>query len=292
MTAQVFEWVDADGVPTTLSESWDFDGRFMPEPTFSADALPGQDGSIFRSVRFQPRELKITFWVREDCSGGAVGLREQMRALVRAMNPRRGAGKIRITNPGGDQREIECYYRDGLGLPEQYGSTSSRTLQKVSGTWVAFSPFWEAPSPVVSDYVTGDPVPFFPIFPLILSSSEIVVSDTIVNVGDVESWPTWKITGPGSGIVLTLTSVTPQQSLDFGNAGNLTLDVGEWVDVDTSEGIKTVTKNNGTNLFRYLTNDSVFWPIPAGSSTFHLQMTGATTDSTLRLQYTPRYLSP
>ena len=95
--------------------------------------------------------------------------------------------------------------------------------------------------------------------------------------------------GPGS--VIKLSNLTTGQKLEFSNAGGLILGVGESIYIDTSEGIKTATRNDNTNLFKYLSNDSTMWAIPPGDSSMELQMAGATIDSSLRLEYTPTYLT-
>lgn len=290
--AQAFTWIDADGGSTDLNEYWDFDGRYMPPVDFITDKLPGRNGEVFRHVRHGARVVKLAMMITQDCALLPADLQNQLRALVYAMDPTRGSGILRITNPGTDQREIECRYASGLELPEKLSSTSSKRAQRVSSlSLIAHEPYWRATGPTVIPFTAGSAINFFPFFPLHLTTSQIFTTTTIVNPGNVPSWPIWKITGPGSTIVLL--NVNTGQKLDFSNAGGLTIPDGEVINIDTSEGIKSVTReSDGVNLFKYLSNDSELWPIPKGSTTLQLQMSGAIAGvSNLQLIYTPRYLT-
>ena len=288
-TKQVFEWIDPNGNHTVLNTPWDYDGRFMPPVEYLSDKLPGRDGEFFRSVRHTPRTIKIPVYITAGCQYTSADLRVSVRDLVNAMDPSNGIGTLRVTNPGGDQRELPCRYLSGLEFPEKFGSTSSLNLQKVTINLIAHQPYWQGINPTINDFTTGVPVLFFPIFPLRLASSQVFTSTTINNPGNKPSWPLWRIVGPGS--VIKLSNLTTGQKLEFSNAGGLILGVGESIYIDTSEGIKTATRNDNTNLFKYLSNDSTMWAIPPGDSSMELQMAGATIDSSLRLEYTPTYLT-
>lgn len=291
MANQVFTWIDPDGVSIDLNEYWDFDGRFMPPITYISDALPGEAGEVFRAVRHGARVVKISTVVDSpDCVVPAAALRTELRALVYAMDPERGLGTLRVTNPGGDVRDLKCRYQSGLELPESYGSTSLRNVQKATITFIAHQPYWEASSETTNNFDANTPVNFFPIFPIRLTTSQIFVSQSINNVGNKPTWPIWQITGPGSVIVLK--NLTTGQKLDFSNAGGLVLDAGEYITIDTNLNVKSVRLNDGTNLFKYLSFDSDLWALPPGPSTIELQMAGVdVTESSLQLKYTPRYLT-
>lgn len=277
-------WIDPDGATTIFSKvEYGINGRWFPSTVIDEEQVPGQPGSRLREVRHGPLEFVMPVWIQ---AGSATALRTALRNLVYAMDPTRGPGRIRVTAPGGDQRELACIVVDGLEMAERLGSSSTPTDQKLVLAFRAHDPYWTAVSDIVQDFTIGTQPSFFPFFPLRLTASEIAVDTTIDNGGDVDAWPVWTITGPGSGIVLrnlgTGKNLTPS---------GLTLAAGDTMVVDTRPGAKTVTKGDGTNLWPFLTSASALWPLRRGPNAMRLEMATTTAASGLRLSYRPRYLS-
>lgn len=281
------EWISPGGTTTELYVQPGVTGRFAPPVVIHEDEVPGISGSRFREARHGPREFPLPIFV--DCATEAIK-RATLRTLIREMDPVEGMGKIRVQSPVGDLREINCRVVAGLGLEESKDSAYSG-WQKAVPMFRAFDPYWYDTSDTVATFTTGVTATFFPIFPIRLSSSEVFVDATVDNVGDLETWPVWEITGPGSTIVLrdlangyvtTLTS----------DLGGVSLGSGEVVTIDTRPGAKTVTKSDGTNLWPYLSTSSELWPLRRGSTAIRVEMGGATGASQVRLSYRPRYLTP
>jgi len=290
---QAFQWIDPDGGTTNMTISWDIDGRFMPPVTFVSDKLPTQDGESVRHVRFESRQLKIPGYLQANCASAdpVADVYAQLVSLVTAMNPKRGAGTLRVTNAAGQQRDLKCYYTSGLELPEKFGSTVTRRIHKVDLTFTAFDPFWTSTTTTVIPFTANPAVGFFPFFPLRLTASEIIVSQFVTNPGTVESWPVWTINGPGSGILLS--NLDTGQTMNFSNNGGLAITAGDSVIIDTRPGVKTITRTStGENLWPYMTPESVMWPIPAGGAYVELQMAGVTTGvSVMQLSFSPKFLT-
>lgn len=282
--SEVVLWVDADGGSTTLEVEWDASGRFAPKTVFDEDVVPGQPGARFRAVRHELREFVLPIWMVADTEAL---LRTAMRDMVARMDPTRGPGVIRTTTPVGDQREIACFYGAGLEMAEKLGQSSGPTMQLAPVMFRAYDPYWSAVSTTVQDFTIGAMPSFFPFFPLRLTASEIAVDTTVTNSGDVDTWPVWTITGPGSGIVLR--NLTTGKDL---TPSGITLAAGQTVIIDTRPGVKTVTRDDGTNLWPYLSNTSALWPLRRGVNSVRLEMSASTSASALRLSYKPRYLSP
>lgn len=210
--------------------------------------------------------------------------------MIRKMNPTRGVGKLRVTSPVGDQREINCVVVDGLGLKEADGETGP-TDQRIGAVFRAHDPYYYDPSATVVSFSITSVPSFFPWGGTVLfrlTSSEIFADGTVTNGGDVDSWPVWTITGPGSTI--TLQNLTTSKSLTFSTTA---LTTGETIVVDTRPGVKTVTKGDGTNLFPDLSTMSSLWPLVSGANLIRIQMGGAdAVTSNVGLSYKQRYLSP
>lgn len=271
MAGEITQWIDPDGVVTTLDVDWDAKGRFMPPPTFQEDVVPGQPGSVLRNVVHGPRD----FTIRVVTTGAdEPALRTAMRVMVSSMDPTRGEGTISVTSPLGDVREIGCRYKSGLEIDEtpETGGTQS---QQADVTFHTFDPYWRDFADSSKTFEIGAAPTFFPIFPIQLTSSQIVASDTINNDGDVSTWPVWTIQGPGS--VITLRNTTTGRAIVLEDT---VLGAGESITIDTrptnsSPTGKTIVKNDSTNLFSDLSPLSALWELVRGNNAIQLEMAGA-----------------
>lgn len=272
-------WIAPDGTQTTLHGpdpylatyfvSWNVAGRFSPPSRFEEEGVPEQDGMRLRSVLFGAREFTLPVWIKGTSDAD---LRTKVRALVSTMNPKRGDGRIQITSPIGDQREITCRVSSGLDGAEKIGDSSGATAQLFPVTFRAHDPFWQDTADVVAGpwMVGSTPGTFFPFFPLRLSSSEIFAQDTIVNLGDDDAWPVWTITGPGENPKVR--NLTTGKSLDLGIYFIVS---GEVITIDTRpSGLarRTITSNINGNLYRLLTASSAMWPLIPGSNLISIEM--------------------
>lgn len=284
-------WIDPQGNTTLLGVSWGVTGRFMPPIEFEEDRIPGMHGAQVRNVRAGVREFTLPLWIGSDPITGAhfsspAELRLGMRHLVSLMNPVWGPGTIKVQSPAGDTRMIRCYYAGGLEMDESLGDNTGWTAQQAAVLFRAYDPFWTDGTQTVVEYTTGEQPAFFPIFPVSLTSSEIFFSGNVENFGDIEAWPVWEFISPGTGILVR--NMTTGKKLEL----NVSLSPGESITVDTRPGLKSVMKNDGTNLFNSLTNGSSFWPLVKGNNQIQVEMTGALDTSRVRLSYEARYLAP
>lgn len=289
MTGETFTWIDPVGASTVLSVGWnsqvgDMTGRYMPAVQHQEDVIPLQPGARHRLTLHMEHDFILPINVR---STSLAGLRTALRALMYAMNPTRGSGIVRVSTVLGDLREIECYYVTGLEVAEN-ADKSGRYGQQCYVTFRAYDPYWRDISDTAATWqVTATPN-FFPFFPLRLTSSAIVVHATVSNGGDVPTWPVWTIIGPGSGIVLQ--NGTTGEEITFLTT---VLGVGQTISIDTRPGNKTVTRNDGTNLFSDLDPLSTLWQLQQGANVVNLQMAGTAPNvSVLNLNYRQKYLSP
>ena len=268
-------WIDTDGVEHDLRSFADgaeildrgVRGRFMPPVKIIEAETPGQPGSRRREVRHLARDIAVPLYVEGE---SASALRGTVRDWLRRFDAVLGNGRLRATPPIGGQREIACCYEDGFEGDE---GTNGAGLHWQTATLLfhAFDPYWYDVSPIVVSWTLGaTPATFFPFFPLRLTSSEVFADAVVSNGGDVEAWPVWTITGPGSSIVL--------RNLTTGKLLNLStvLTAGETATIDTRPGAKTVVKNDGSNLFPDLLSDSSLWPLVQDSNSVRVEMASAT----------------
>jgi hypothetical protein len=276
-------WVDPDSTATTLRVEVASEGRFAPPVRFVSDTSPLQPGSVVRSVRHDSRIVVLPVTVQ---GSDETDLRTQLRNLSYYLDPTRGQGQLQITGPDGVTRVTNAYLQSGMGLNETLDSTRGMTWQRASLEFLCEEPYFldESPTSSTIAYNTTTAT-FFPFFPLRLSSSSVFGATSINNDGDVSTWPRWTITGPGSAIYIKNTTTGKTINLD------VTLAAGETVSIDTKPGVRTVTKNDGTNLFGLLSSSSSLWSLAKGTNAIQLEMSSADVGSSIGYSYERRWLS-
>lgn len=291
-------WVDADGAELVLDSTdrraalMGAQGRGMPPIVLSQEVVPLQPGARLRYVNHGPRDYAVPWAVWED---DPTDLDATLRSLLPRFDPNRGDGILRIHTPDGVTRELTCRYIGGAERNEagpQFGVSESeqRSHQAMTLVFRAFDPYWYGPA-VSGSQGTGSAPSFFPIpntdtgsF-VTLTSSEVFAVLSLVNPGDVPAQPVWTITGPGSDIVLRNQDTGASLSLT-----GLTLAVGQSAIIDTRRYVQTAERNDGTNLYPYLTDDSEFWWLERGTTSVQVEMGGATGASLVAWTYDPPYL--
>lgn len=283
MTRDLLTYVRADGVEVPLTEHPALEtvrgmtGRLLPPLAFTEDPVPGGAGSRTRSVRDLPRELGIPVTIRGDSRDD---LRANLRSLASDLYAGRGDGVLRITAPSGDVREVTGRFVSGLE-----GAEASPVLDKAALVFRAPDPYWQDGETISVSYSLGSPTPFFPFFPLTLAPETVFGTTTVDNDGDVPAWPVWTIVGPGTSVVLSNDTTGESLTLTY------TLASGEAVVIDTRPGAKTVTLDDGSNLYGSLDNTSTMWALAEGSNTVSVTFNTSTVDSYVSLAYRRRYLA-
>jgi hypothetical protein len=280
----VITWVDPDGEELTFTLGQDGPtGRLMPPIQSVTERVPGQAGARLRSTRHEVRKVAFTGLMFAD---DAVTQRVALRDLARLLDPIRGDGRLRVDGPDASSREITCRYVGDLDrAAEQLAA-----FQELPLVFEAVDPYWYDAADVVSDFTIGATTTFFPIFPIVLSSSEVFADLTIDNTGDVAAWPVFTFTGPGNAIVGR--NFTTEKMFSLTNPTSLAVAAGESVTVDTRADLKSVTRNDDTNQFSYLTSTSTLWELAKGLNSIRLEMGGATAGSGIRVAYRRRFLTP
>lgn len=241
------------------------------------------DGEWIDAARPRLRTVTIPIAVDAAFAAGPT-TRELLRSLAAALDPTKGTGRLIVAN-GDDERELLCRYVEGLELDDANATpdlTDYRGAIKLLG-----GPYWQQTADESTTYSTGSPVSFFPLLPIRLAASEVFATETITNLGDVEAWPVWELTGPGDGFVLR--NVTTGRAISW--AG--TLGAGETLTIDTrpraqSTTPKTVIDGAGTNRFADL-DAWDFWPLIRGAQTIQLEVVAATAATRITCRHRPQF---
>jgi hypothetical protein len=279
----MIQWIAVDGSVTQLDDEVNYfvtrgrAGQWMPPFGLVETAVPDEAGSRLDNVRTKPRDLDLPFVIVDT---GYEAVITRIRALAKKFLCTEGQGKLRVTRADLTQREITAAYGGGLDTAKVTAGTLKTVL-----AFHAPDPYWMATSAVINTYTKGIASIFFPFFPLVLTNSDIFSDATIDNPGDVEAWPVWRINGPGSDPGLA--NLTTGKTLTL----TVTLAAGDYVEIDTRPGYKTVKLNGETNLFGSLGGTSSLWSLLAGLNSIRIELNDATDASSVVLSYYPRYLS-
>lgn len=292
MNTDELSFVAPDGAVTPLTRQPDLEvhwalgvtGRFMPPVEHVEDPVYGQAGTRLRAVSVAARDVNLPLTIIGD---DETAVRSRLRTLVRMFNPQRGDGRLRVTAADGTVRELVCRYFEGMEGRESRDEMG-QTFQRAVLVLRAADPYWYDTAPQSQTYTTGQAGSFLgsPFFGLRLNSETIFGSQVVANDGDVETWPVWTVHGPCTSI--TLSNDTTGQTISL----PITLTATQTVTIDTRPFRKTITRDDGTNLYGSLTAASALWSLPVGDSTVTISLPGATTDSYVTLNYARRWLTP
>lgn len=286
--AETLTWIEPDGTEHSLSDPPNFgvlvgpSGRFMPPVSFTEDVVPQAAGTRLRQVNVLSRDVDLPFFMQAE---SRIALRQLERRVLGWFDPQRGDGRLRCITDDSVQRDLICRYAGGLSLAENM-DRSGETWQECVLTLRAFDPYWQDSAQTALRFATGAAVNLFPFFPLALSASSITSPISVDNVGDIDAWPVWNVRGPGTN--LTLQNVTTGLSFTITGA----LITGQTWTIDTRPGIKTIKRETGASAYNLLTTPSTLWPLKRGVNAINVTLSGTTTESTVFLNYTQRYLGP
>jgi phage-related protein len=289
MTKRNLSWIDSKGNEHEISQKNNLvllkglQGFYMPPVAITEEEVPFQSGSRHRQTQIKAREIDVPLKIS---GADPIEFEKTLRWLLRTFNPLKADGKFKVTGFDNRQRELSCRYVHGFEMDESQGM-KGRTWQKAVGVFRAFDPFWYDSNTIVQTFKINESSGlFFPILPLRLASSTVFADISIDNTGDVETWPEWIITGPGENIALHNLSTGEIIRLD------VSLEAGETITIDAKPFHKTISKNDGTNLFYTLSDDSALWSLQDGDNSIQIEMANATTESSIQLTYRNRYWGP
>jgi hypothetical protein len=264
----VQDWIDVSG--------WSSFNN--PDFEHIEDPIPFEDGSFYRRSKTLPRELDLDLIVwgvdRSD-------LFQRIRTLTHSFNVYKGIGKIRFISPDGLDRYIFCLYKQGLEGEE--GKEGGVCWRKMTLTFRAFDPYFYGLETTEVFQLDQNPPLWFPFFPLNLGGDAVSSQIQIDYDGDVKTYPTWTIHGPGDDPKLI--NQTTGESLSI---SNVTLDENQIITIDTKN--RKIILDENINLLPSLDYGSTFWTLEPGMNQVKIEMANATSLSSIQLAYSPRYL--
>lgn len=278
-------YTDPDGVEWPLTGPHHLHGSFTTRGpagwgagsiTIVTDPL-ATGGESVRHIRANARRLTWPLHIYGHTHQQFV---ERYRALVAAFTAtthRRKPGMLRVERPDGSARQIDVYYEDGLqgAAGENWLSANPvLTLYCPDGYWRDVNP-----TEVIREYAVG--ATFLGDYPRV-SSSRVLGETTIVNPGEAPSPPVWTITGPATSFTAINHTIGQQFEVSYSLAG------GEQITITTTP--PTVRGPGDVNLVDALSwPDSQLWLLAPQSNDIEFTIGGATTGSSVRMVFYPRY---
>ena len=212
--------------------------------------------------------LSPTDWLNDD------------RSFFAGLNPR-AEGRLRVTTPTAEWRELVCRYVEGAeGEFDTDPLLVGRAVYPIR--MIAADPFWRG-TPIVRTYRTQSDTaarPTFPGPPFYRRRADSLDGEgEITNPGDTDAYAVWKITAPFTAFSVGIGDQYVAMTLAK-STGHVT--------IDTTGGITTMVDESGANV-RTFADDFKSPPIPPGDTTLRLQVTGPGAGSEVEVSFQPRY---
>lgn len=291
-----YEWVDPTGTVRDLTHATSL-ARFVtrgsrglggPEVDVVVEKLPFQPGGMVRHVGIQPGRIELPLLIQEQGIGDLIGAVRTVRGWFRTGDERtRTPGYLRVTRPDDSVRQIGCFYAGGFEGDTSDGGTDWAPYVI---SLLAPDPYWTDPTDTVLTFAQGDTVSSWFDTPYIwgsLTASDVFSEPLVINGGDVEAYPVWTVTGPGTNPTAYNRTTGKLWQL------NITLLAGETVTVDTrparDRGNVEIIDNYQNNRLRDLSNTSKLWTLQAGGNYLTLSMGNTTGASSMAMAYHARY---
>lgn len=213
------------------------------------------------------------------------------RAVERAFTSttEQGPGQLEIARPDGSARVVDAYYEAGFEPSGKQGYYITSDFCVLS--LLCEDPYWRDRQPQTVHREFDEGVDFLDPYPSV-SSSQVLGDTTLINTGDVDAWPFWKMTGPASILTATRQDTGESFSLDpdADTIGHGDLADGEYVTVQTDP--PQVRFQDGTNWVAALNwPGAVLWSLPPGETAVTFELDGADAGSAVDLTFYPRYKS-
>lgn len=234
------------------------------------------------------REMQVALQLMGTSYSALTAYNDTLARNVSAYKDTDSLGALKVVTPDGRTRKINCWMVEWPDV-EQDGPFSGT----VAPTFWAESPWFYDPTALTETLaLAGDDGVTFPItFPITFASTTIDSYVYPENTGDVETWPTIRVNGPGENI--TLVNTTTSKTIALTADGGVTLDTGDYVTIDMDDGTVTwydATDGSTTSVIAKLSTSSEFWPLVRGVNSIHGTMTDAVSASIV-LTYTLYYQS-
>lgn len=237
---------------------------------FEDEKFPLLPGGALRHIATRPREIELPIIVRETNLTDLMIKVAQVRDWFYPGNElNRYGGYLRITPPDGELRQIFCYPREGLEGDLEAGGL---IFTQLVITLVAPNPYFTAPDEETASW-TNDSNPQF---------------ESIINSGELETYPVWKIHGPATSVNINNLS-TGLGWLYADSLAGWSIPSGKYLQIDTRPASQRTTlpviDSDGVNRYSSFHRASTMFKFSAGQNDLSI----AGDHSLLEVEWLPLY---
>jgi len=288
----VISYIDPDGVTWNLSDLSMSNG-YVCSAIAGIDGFPVMmqivpllDGTAVPHILLpQPATIGLAILVTRPASDNESDYYALLDRLTRAFwNNRNSApapGTLIIQRPDGTARQISVYTTSGLDTPD----VGKDNKMVYSFSLATPDPWWSDLVPTILNFNTGVNNGILPVLPVDLNGAAVIGNIVVNNAGNMFTFPTWTITGPGTP---TLRNNTTGRAWSL----NTAIPAGQQVQVVTKRGQQAaVNITTGANIWGQLVISSPrdLWPLAAGNNSISITMTGATSATQVSMSYVNRW---
>jgi hypothetical protein len=253
----------------------DFMGFGVPPAQVRIENSAG-DGGVFRHAKRAVRNLDIPITV---IGADRADVQTKLRRLAKLTQNQAGPLAVEARYTDGEILRLETYYTGGA--ESQWGSDAGLVWCRWVLSLQAPQPYWQSTNIeqfTVTRGSTGRGL-LPQLSKLRISSSQALGTILINNTGDVQMFPTYRIIGPITDLVISLNG--------FSFGFNEPLLTGEIIYVNTETG--EVYDQSNQNRYDILLPAPKLFPIAVGESTIVISGTDVTDDTRVDLYYAKRY---
>lgn len=252
------------------------EGLLNPPVELRTTASPARGGSRYRGITYKQREVMLPLFVYT--RAGSDEWMELNDRFWRSWHPDH-EGILSVTTPRTGTRRLGVRFTDDGGSLPRDPIKSGWARYPIAG--LATQPFWLG-DPQYRNFrqsvEVGGPGPGRPI-----ASGAGMASASIMNPGDMPSYPQYRITGPTTDVVV---GVVGPDDVQRTVRAPFQIPAGMWVLIDTVN--QTVVDSNGANRRRDLSPKPFFSPIQPGENVrMFMSMYG---QGQVEVWLTPRFL--
>jgi hypothetical protein len=240
---------------------------------YQASSYINQDGIDIRNITYTQRVVKLEGHILANTK---VEFDELKKALIKACNGKTKAN-LYYTN------DYEKYYSECIADIPQFGEYMY-TVQPFSITFTLYNFYWKSLKTFNYDvFKRTDLVIGTFTLPCVFTSR--VNTAEIINGGDVEDESVIKITNLSSSAEAEI-QIKNNTTSEFIKL-NYEMSEGEVITINTED--MTIKNQSGTNLIKYITNDSIFFKLILGINAIEV-LNGGNSDITAQLTFNQKYV--
>lgn len=284
--------IDLGGVllgPDTVINLIDVTGLGRPPVRDNDVDQPSMDGSWAGPDYWGSRQVQIDAAIRTP------GDREACEAMLATLLQAYADPATRLTGGEGLMLRIKRPGRPIKRLTGRVRKIDPQYAQVIHGympldiEFIAQDPVWYGDTVSVTDiplgWLTGGGFAAPVVAPIFVQDGAVAADRPgwAHNDGTADAWPVIRISGPCATV--TITHAESGRQLSF---PTLNLDAGQWIDIDTRPGYRTITRENGGNASTLMSPSSRIdlFSLPPGQS--EMRWTAFDNTNTARMRLTWR----